>query len=117
MNLVYKIIIIFLALIPLAAAEDSEPVKPKNDNWFARDKIEHFSYSLFCTAATTKVANRHFEIRKEKSIALGVSVSFSLGLLKEGIDFQTKKGTSSMKDIVWDLAGTLTGAFIAHLTL
>jgi uncharacterized protein YfiM (DUF2279 family) len=117
MNLAFKVLIILLLLSTISLAQAADSMSKAPDRWFARDKIEHFSYSVFCAAATAKVANRHFEIRKERSLVLGVSVSFSLGVLKEGIDFKTGKGTSSKKDLIWDIAGTITGALIAGLTL
>lgn len=117
MSLASKVFIILLLLTSIGLAQSDDSISKEPDRWFASDKIEHFSYSVFCAAATAKVANRHFEIRKERSLVLGVSVSFSLGVLKEGIDFKTGKGTSSKKDLIWDIAGTMTGALIAGLTL
>jgi len=117
MNLAFKIISIILLLSSVAMAQHADSISKPPDRWFARDKIEHYSFSVFCAAATAKVANRHFEIRKERSLVYGVGVSFSLGVLKEGIDFKTGKGTSSKKDLIWDIAGTLTGALIAGFAL
>ena len=117
MNSVFKTILLsFLLFLPCLAQTTDKSLKD-NDRWFARDKIEHFSLSAFYAASTAKVAHRHFEMSKERSLVIGVSVTVSLGVLKEGIDFKTRKGISSKKDFIWDLAGALTGALIAGFAL
>lgn len=117
MSLGFRILIILVLFSSLGLAQTGDNISKQPDRWFARDKIEHFTFSLFTTFATTKVAHRHFEFRKEKSLTYGIGISVSLGVLKEGIDFKTGKGTSSKKDLLWDIAGTLTGALIAGYTL
>jgi putative lipoprotein len=87
------------------------------DRWFAKDKCEHFALSAFYSAGIAKVAHRHFEICKDRSILIGAAITISLGALKEGVDYKFHKGRASYKDFIWDVAGTIVGALAADLTL
>ncbi len=87
-----------------------------NDRWFAKDKYQHFAVSAFYSAGTTLVAHRHFEMGQEKSMAIGIGITLSLGAAKEGWDYKSRKGTASIKDFIWDIAGALTGALVIGLT-
>jgi putative lipoprotein len=117
MNLVSKTLFLSFFIFPICLAQTAAENPQKQDRWFAKDKIEHFSLSAFYSTSTSLVMHRHFEFSKEHSIVIGASVTVSLGVLKEGIDFKTHSGTASKKDFIWDLAGTLTGALIAGFAL
>jgi uncharacterized protein YfiM (DUF2279 family) len=111
----YKLILIgiasFFLLVPDAKAD-------KNiDNWFSRDKYQHFTISAFYTVGTASVLNRHFEQSQGKSIGIAACFTFSLGLGKEIADKHKKNETSSIKDLIWDAAGVLTGVALAGLLL
>lgn len=105
-------IIIFLTLAPLCAAGDAD-----GDKWFAEDKLKHFGISAFFASGSCIIANRHFDFDKRKSFTIGVGITVSLGAAKEVIDYKTPDQTSSHKDLVWDIAGALTGALLAGLAL
>jgi putative lipoprotein len=87
------------------------------DQWLARDKYGHFAVSVFYSAGVAKIAHRHFELSKNESLVFGFGVTITLGAAKEAGDRITRKGTPSFKDFIWDLAGALTGALVAKLTL
>ena len=104
--------ILILAIAASAAAEDG-----KSDRWFSKDKYKHFAVSAFYSAGASQIVHRHFEMRKETSIVFGFGFTISLGATKELADHYSEKGTSSYKDFVWDLAGTLVGSIVASFTL
>lgn len=113
MSLVYKVIgtvILILLLAPVSMAVEK-------DKWFARDKYEHFAVSVFYSAGTTVVAHRHFDLGKKDAPVVGFAVTISLGAAKEGYDHFGHKGTASIKDFIWDIAGALTGALAVSLSL
>jgi putative lipoprotein len=114
MNWAFRIIfpLILIFLFSSVASAKSE----KLDNWFARDKYEHFALSAAYSAGTTFILHRHFELSNERSRVVGFTFTVSLGALKEGIDAKTRTGTPSFKDFVWDVAGALTGILAVSLT-
>jgi putative lipoprotein len=103
-------VIIILTMAPLSNAA-------QKDRWFAADKYQHFALSVFYSAGTTVIAHRHFEMSKSKAPVVGFGFTISLGALKEGLDYTSRKGTPSGKDFIWDIAGALAGALAVKLTL
>jgi putative lipoprotein len=106
----FAIVLIILFLAPLSVAGEK-------DSWFSKDKYQHFALSVCYSAGITVIAHRHFEMSKSKSPVVGFGVTVSLGAVKEGIDYTSRKGTPSAKDFIWDIAGALAGALAVKLTL
>ena len=113
MNLVCRNILFFIVIISSIAIAQEK----KADKWFSSDKLEHFTVSAFYSGGTAVIANRHFDLKKSKSLIIGIGFTVSLGVAKEVIDAHKPEETSSMKDLVWDIAGALTGALVAGLAL
>jgi len=88
-----------------------------SDNWFGKDKIQHFGYSAFLSGGSFIVANRHFDNEENDSGAIGIGIAVSLGAAKEAIDYRRPGQTSSYKDFIWDVAGALAGALLVSLSL
>ncbi len=105
-------LLIFLA-IPLNCLAGEKA----RDAWFGEDKIQHFGYSAFLAGGTAVVANRHFDNNINDSITIGLTVSISLGAIKETIDYRSPGQAPSRKDLIWDIVGALTGAALASLIL
>jgi len=105
-------ILIISTIVPPCAAGN-----PDGDKWFGEDKLKHFGLSAFFAGGSYIVANRHFDLDKSKSFTIGVGITVSLGAAKEIIDYRTPDQTSSHKDLIWDIAGALTGALLAGLAL
>ncbi len=105
-------ILIILTFVPPCAAGNLN-----GDKWFAEDKLKHFGLSAFFAGGSYIVANRHFDFNKNKSFTIGIGITVSLGAAKEIIDYKTPNQTSSHKDLIWDIAGALTGALLAGLAL
>lgn len=115
MNSVFKISII--AFLLFAAAVNSDAGENNDDRWLGKDKFLHFGYSAFFSGASSIALNRHFDYDRNDAIVIGVSVTVSLGAAKELIDYNSPGETSSYKDFIWDVAGALTGIFIASLAI
>jgi putative lipoprotein len=106
--LIAALIVIFM--VPLSNAGEK-------DSWFSKDKYQHFALSVCYSAGTTIIAHRHFEMSKSKSPVVGFGITVSLGAIKEGLDYASRKGTPSAKDFIWDIAGALAGALAVKLSL
>jgi len=100
-------------LFPFLFASNSFCENGKSDNWFAKDKLQHFAVSTFYSGGIAVAANRHFDLNESKSLKLGIGITISLGAGKEVYDSYKPKETSSIKDFIWDLAGVALGAVIA----
>lgn len=114
-NLILKISLILLIVLLISVPLTASPNDP--DRWLAKDKFEHFGLSAFYSTGIAKVAHRHFEIDRDRSILIGATITISLGALKEGADYKFHKGRASYKDFIWDIAGTIVGALAADLKL
>ena len=112
---VFKSVLISIVIILSASPSFAGP--NESDRWFAKDKYKHFALSAFYSAGIAKVAQRHFENSKQRSILIGCGITISLGAMKEGIDYKFHKGKASYKDFIWDMVGTLFGALAGQLTL
>lgn len=113
MNLASKAVILFLILC--CAGSTSIARSANSDRWLARDKYEHFAVSAFYSTGITIASHRHFSHSEDTSRIIGFSVTLSLGAGKELADYKTPGGVPSLKDFVWDIAGTLTGMLIFGL--
>ncbi|MEE9555258.1 MAG: hypothetical protein V3W18_13300 [candidate division Zixibacteria bacterium] len=115
MNSVFRIIIITSLL--LFTTTGVVVGENDGDRWLAKDKFMHFGYSAFLTGGSAVALNRHFDYRHDDAIIVGFGITITLGAAKEAIDYNQPGQTSSYKDLIWDVAGALTGAFIASFAL
>lgn len=107
-------LILFLFILlksPAAAGEKN------SDKWFGKDKFEHLGYSAFLAGGTCLVAHRHFHNGRDNSLFIGVGVTVTLGSAKEAVDYKRSGRTAGGKDLIWDIAGSLAGAFAVFLAL
>ena len=115
MNWACKIIVVTLIYIltaNFAVAENS-----RGDDWFGKDKFQHFAVSAFYAAGATVIANRHLDMSRDDSVIFGAAVTISLGGVKEIYDHSKPNETSSLKDFLWDIGGALAGGLAASLLL
>ncbi len=83
-------------------------VTPKGDSWTGRDKFHHFWVSGAISGIATAVVKDQDEDNADVfPVAIGVTLSF--GIAKETHDVFISGSGWSWKDLVWDLAGALTG--------
>jgi putative lipoprotein len=109
--------IILAIFIILFLAQQSCADNGSRDHWFGKDKFEHFTFSAFYSGGIAVVANRHFDMKKDNSIILGVGVTISLGGAKEIYDHSRPGETSSIKDFIWDIGGVVAGGLLAALII
>jgi uncharacterized protein YfiM (DUF2279 family) len=115
MSWAYKAV--FISILIAVLFSNAQAEQKRVDNWFSSDKYKHFAVSAFYGAGTSIVANKHFDLKEKRSLTIGFSCTMSLGAAKEVVDFHSRDGTASLKDLVWDLAGTLTGILAASFVL
>lgn len=86
--------------------------RSRDDKYFAKDKLQHFTLSAFMSAGIGFVAKNHFDAPKDRALIIGFTTSFSLGGLKEVYDSTDPDEHSSIKDLTVDLLGSFVGAAI-----
>ena len=91
---------------------DSKTKAERVDNWFAIDKLQHFSYSCLISLGCQYVLVNKQSNTEEESLPISSALSFSAGLLKELNDNRGKNGFFSWKDMVANVAGIAVAAFI-----
>lgn len=109
--------ITLISFVVIFLTQISSADNNKKDSWLGKDKFQHFAVSAFYSGGISIVGNRHFDMTRDNSIILGASVTISLGGAKEIYDRSRPEETSSIKDFIWDIGGTLVGAVIAALAL
>ena len=82
------------------------------DNWFAVDKIQHFSYSCLITFGCQYILVNKLKNTENNSLPVSSALSFGAGLLKELNDLKGKNGYFSLKDMVANLVGIAVAAII-----
>lgn len=95
-------------LIPFAVLFLSGCSHLANDHWSGQDKAQHFIASAMLSAAGNEYA-RHQGVSPDRSAAIGLMFSLSLGASKELWDSRPEGSGWSWKDFVWDVAGATTG--------
>ncbi len=103
----YRILLIALLLahffIGCATQQKKAPAAIKKDEWFAKDKAEHFLISFLIGASSYSIA-REGESDKDDASIIGFSFTSACGIAKEINDELENKGWS-YKDLVWDILG------------
>lgn len=85
----------------------------QEDPWFGPDKAKHFGASAVIAVGGYSLGAAVFEERTS-ALALGGGLALSAGVGKELYD-ATGHGMASERDLVWDVAGTVTGLGVAWL--
>ena len=84
----------------------------KRDNWFAIDKVQHFSYSCLIAFGCQYIFVNKLNKTEKNSLPVSSALSFGAGLLKELNDLKGKNGYFSFKDMVANSAGIVVAAII-----
>lgn len=79
--------------------------EPPRDRWFAEDKIKHFVASFVVTSLAASGV-RTVGLGARESLIVGGATGVAVGVYKEIRDARTEGETASIKDLLWDLAGT-----------
>lgn len=109
----------FLYSLLIASSVNSEltHLKAENlsDEWFSEDKFHHFVHSAAISSGIYLAVNRLGKQEKDKSIYISFSITSLSGLVKEGYDKKTGQKHFSFKDLIYDIAGTITGLLMVSL--
>ncbi|MDP6924496.1 MAG: hypothetical protein QGI94_06895 [Candidatus Scalindua sp.] len=109
------ILILFLIfnLIGCATYQEARPpASDGKDEWFASDKLKHFSASFLIGAATYSAA-RWGDASKDDASIIAFSFSSSLGIVKE-INDEIRRDNWSYKDLIWDFMGGAAGVSLSN---
>lgn len=97
--------LLFSALLTGSAA--------RADEWWGPDKALHFGASAAIAGAGYTFASLLSESRVERCVG-GLLIGLSAGIAKEVFD-ALGAGSPSLRDLTWDLLGTITGAALAFV--
>ena len=98
----------------LGAGEQNETKKllQRRDSFFGRDKLKHFVASAVITGLASWHCNHTFKTVPSRAVQYGFSLTITIGVVKEFVDFYTSKRWFSWRDIIADLAGCITGGLL-----
>lgn len=91
----------------------ASPHTTKKDEWFAKDKAQHFSASFLIGALTYAIA-RAGEADKDDASIIAFSFSSTCGIAKE-INDEAKRNDWSYKDLIWDIIGGAGGVSVSNV--
>jgi len=84
------------------------------DNWWAKDKLKHFSMAFYLTMSSYYYQNRIFNVNPEKASQRSGLTILSLGIGKELYDHYRPNSFFSVKDLVADLSGVCVGLLLIN---
>lgn len=87
--------------------------KPPRDRWFGEDKLRHFFASFVVTSITASAA-RAAGMDAQASMWAGAGAGAGVGVMKEVHDLATRRGTPSLRDLTWDVAGIVAGSAVVR---
>jgi putative lipoprotein len=96
-------------LVALAPFVSKESRAENEDDWFARDKFDHFVVSATLASETYLVAGAHVRARGWALVIAG-SATLAIG---EGWDLVRHGSHPSWRDLAWDVIGTSAGLGVA----
>ena len=91
----------------------ASPHTAKKDEWFAKDKAQHFSASFLIGALTYAIV-RAGEADKDDASIIAFSFSSTCGIAKE-LNDEVKRNDWSYKDLIWDLIGGGVGVSVSNV--
>jgi len=106
------ILIVFLIIHLTGCATYQEPVSTRNDEWFGKDKLKHFSATFLIGAAAYSTA-RLGDTSKDNASIIGFSLSSTCGIAKE-INDEVRRDEWSYKDMIWDFIGGAAGVSLSN---
>jgi len=83
-----------------------------NNIWWAQDKGRHLAGSMISTIFIGKFSQQVFSASTGESQMWGAGITFSLGLIKETFDSQTKGNRFSVEDLIANIAGITIGILL-----
>lgn len=109
------LLIVFLVIHLVGCATYREAIpsaSTRKDEWFAKDKLKHFSASFLIGVATYSAA-RWGNASKDGASIIGFSLSSTCGIAKE-INDEVRRDNWSYKDLLWDFIGGGAGESLSN---
>ncbi len=97
-----KIILIIFLYLPCCLAH--------GDSFLSEDKAKHFLASSFLTGSISYIAAVNPNVKSERPLVVGCSITLGFGILKEIYDATKPDNRFSVKDLIWDVLGISAGA-------
>jgi uncharacterized protein YfiM (DUF2279 family) len=113
--------VIFLFSLILATSPEIErdPLNAKaelvSDSWFGEDKLHHFIHSAAISSSAYLISNKMGSIDQRNSVYISFSVGTIAGIAKEIYDECSGNGSASKKDLIYDIAGVISGILLISL--
>ncbi len=112
-----RLFLIALLIIHLTGCATNQKAAPpttaSKDEWFAKDKLQHFTASFLIGVLSYSIA-RGGEASKDDASIIGFSSASTCGIAKE-INDEVKRNDWSYKDLVWDLIGGGVGVSVSNV--
>ena len=120
-------LILFIVFIPLYAqtfdmkvqnrsllfVQETDNTSVQSNNiWWAQDKGRHLAGSMISTIFIGKLSRQVCATSTRESQMWGAGITFSLGLVKETFDSQTKGNRFSVEDLIANIAGITIGILL-----
>ena len=99
-----------LEAILVAGFATAPTAPPPPDPFFGEDKVKHFVTSFVVTSLAVS-GGRAVGLDRRDSLAAGAGVSLALGVGKE-INDSRRGQFFSVRDLLWDIAGTGTSVVL-----
>lgn len=93
----------------------SDPWLSSSDRWISEDKFLHFAHSAAISSSTYLIMNKMGNIESNQSIYISMSLTSLAGFLKELSDSKKEDEDASLKDLIYDIAGTVTGILLVKI--
>lgn len=103
---------LLLVTLLLVLPDQAAAALPDEDPWFGRDKALHFAVSTGLAAGGYGLGSLAFPDHAAAPWLTGAGLSLTLGVGKEVFD-QLDGRHFSLRDLTWDVAGTITGLVAA----
>jgi putative lipoprotein len=94
---------------PLSRYGEAALQRQSSDQWLGEDKLKHFAFSYLITAGSAGAARNI--TGHDESVIAGAALGVIAGVGKEILD-RKSNGSSSFRDLLWDLAGVSVGVII-----
>lgn len=96
-------------------AHELKKIALQRDEWFGSDKFKHFGISLLLTVSLKVLADNALSFDRDPATFSAAGLTFATGFGKEVCDDTKPNNIFSLKDLVADLAGVLTGVLLVSL--
>ena len=107
--MIRKIVLVCFILILLYIPLSGKVNEQKPDLWLSKDKFAHLTSSTFLFCWHYEILNNVYQMKKDHSKFIAISLTEFCGLIKEIYDSKKKGNYFSYKDLLFDTLGCFLG--------